>query len=878
MRKPDRTQSKSISSAYVLAFTFFLSAFEAGAAIGLILSIPADIKNAVVLGLSAQRLVLIAILVVGMLASMIAGLLFAKRRDQLSIWIDQTLADGFLKNAAFPSLILFFFATLAAAFTPAYQLGRIQAYFERLQPFLVWIFLAVFQVLLALNILWRNRSLSGSEKSSLRSVLVFLAGFLVVWILMGTTGLGLKPDNVHWNDAGAPVLMGQIVLATLAGLAVDLIDRWIKRRTGVENRSEKWVDIILFILIWVTAAFIWIKQPLPHSFFAPGPYPPNFEPYPFSDASGYDLGAQFDMLGQGLMNKGYVDKPLYSGLLVLLHVLAGQRYFPVVNLQAALIALFPALLYLCGMKLHSRGAGTAAAFLVIFREINSIGATLWILSSSTKVMMSEPLTMLGIVFLTFFLIVWGRSPRREMHWLAAAGGALGLTTLVRHNPWLLIPAVLAAILVMEWKKWRRILLGWLVFLVAFASAIAPWMIRNQLNNGKPFYFLVAFEGVVMAQRYETTLQIIPDATPTPDPSAPTPTPPAATPSESPADTRVGTSFTRLVDRVAKFVPAHFFHNVLVTSAIFPSTLSMEDLEHTIKEPGSLWDAAWTGRFNAGKAVVLFFFLVLLAIGLGSAWNRWRWAGILPGFIYICYNLATAVARTSGARYIQPADWAALFYLAVGLLQLWNWLRGYLLSPNETTNAEKLPDTKINKLNPTKIIIACAVAFSISGMVTLSEYLFPLRFPLATKEKLAAELVEKGWADAIGLDAAGLESFLENDQAVLIQGRALYPRYFGIDEGEPDRFSPYQSRGYPRLVITTIGQEDVQFGVFPLEKYPEYFPNGADVILLGCKGENAINLAAIIITDPREQVIVRTPVSPVECPLAEPVCDDNRQCH
>ncbi len=891
-QSPDNKPS-SFNSAW-MGIIFLLSAVEAVAAIWYILQIPADARNAVWLGLSAQRLGLVAILLFGVITCLgVGGVCLLKKRKFAAVF-SSLLSRKWLTAAAFPLLVASFLAVLALIFTPSYQFGRSQAYFERLQPGLVWLALVVFQILVYINLHIRKsvEIATAEKKKRLKPVLVVFSFFLFVWGLMGVTGLGIEPDNVHWNNAGAPLLMWQILVSLFLGAVVAVIEARLKGKAAPKGaNSPRWVDIAIAFIIWAAAAFLWISEPMPRSFFAPGPYPPNYEPYPFSDAAGYDIGAQYALIGQGLMNKGYVDKPLYSGLLVLLHVLGGQSYFPVINGQTALIALLPALLYLIGKKIHSRGAGVAAAFLVIFRELNTIGATLWILSSNTRVMMSEPLTMLGIVFFVYFLVLWGRAERRDFQWLAAAGGALGLTTLVRHNPWLLIPAALVIILALEWKQWRRVLLGSLVFMVAFGAAISPWMIRNQINNGKPFYFLVAFEGVVMLQRY--SVYLTPPATPTPpiqagDQDDPEVVPGNEFPSqaetvEQPPEKRPSI-LSRIISRGFKFVPQHFFHNLLVTAAIFPSSPVMDNLELTIRKPGSIWDEAWDGRPDIGGTVMTLILLGIMSVGIGESWRRWKWTGLLPGMIFLAYSLATAAARTSGGRYIQPADWIALVYFAVGLMVIWKRLNGFF-NGNPDAAAPQNPEaigggTKNGSKPwafPWKILLACAIAFSISASMALTEWVFPLRYPPMTTSELAGELVEEGWIARMGLEPDDLSQFLVNEEAKLWRGRALYPRYYGIGSGEPDRFSAYRERDFPRLVISTIGQDEFLTGVLPLSSSPEYFPNGADVIVLGCREELNYELAAIIMTWPREILYMRSPGRPLTCPLKEPVCNTNRVC-
>jgi hypothetical protein len=900
-------QTNPRSSIRLAGFALILSVIEAAAAAWYIFQIPGDTKNVVLLGLSAQRLGLVGFLLLGLIICGFVGTYCLTRSAEAGKILIRLLKSKQRVKTFSYFLLMFIFLGWAAIFIPSYQTGRFQAYFERLQPVFLWLGLLGGQIFLVL--LFQLKKFSSNGLKNWKSPLIpFLppalwtfGSLVVVWIVISITGLGLKPDSVHWNDAGAPLLAGQILFTFFLGLATWWVERRLvgsKEPSAKNKRIQVSFDIIIFLLIWAAAAIIWIKEPLPHSFFAPGPYPPNNEPYPFSDATVYDLSAQFALIGQGLMNKEYVDKPLYSGFLVLLHVLAGQHYYPVINLQTAFIAIFPALLFLLGKMLHSRAAGVMAAFLTIFRELNSIGATLWILSSSSRVMMSEPLTTVGIAFFVYFLVRWVKKPENGTQWLVASGGTLGLTTLVRHNPWLLIPVGLVIILLVQRKNWRRWLLGSIVFILAFVAAITPWMVRNQIYFDRPFYFLAPLEGVVMIQRYNVRLFPVTSNTPIPDatntPSAKSSPENAAqqgvaadnqTATAMPVPAKSGTSLTRLIDRVLQFVPAHFFHNLVVTNAVFPSLLSMDDLEHAVKMPGSMWDPAWNGQLSPGRILVILFFLALLSIGLGVSWKRWRLAGILPFLIYLSYNLATAVARTSGGRYIQPADWVALFYLAVGLSQCWLSFKSHFGAkdfefdqPSPALIQDIHHNVESEKRNSIwKSILAGGVVFCISGLIVVTEFIFPAKFKAGANEIIINKVVDNGWASQLNLHSGDIERFLQSPDAFMIEGRALYPRYYGIDVGEPDSVSAYRAQGFPRLVITTIGPANIQFGVLPLSSSPEYFPNGVDVIMLGCKQEYNIDLAAIIITSPVEKIITRSPASPLECPMPEPVCNDNREC-
>ena len=70
-------------------------------------------------------------------------------------------------------------------------------------------------------------------------------------------------------------------------------------------------------------------------------------------------------------------------------------------------------------------------------------------------------------------------------------------------------------------------------------------------------------------------------------------------------------------------------------------------------------------------------LLLIGMGIGWGWQRFRIAGLAPLAIALTYFLASALARTSGGRYIVPADWVIYFYYVLGLVQLTWWIIGLI---------------------------------------------------------------------------------------------------------------------------------------------------------------------------------------------------------
>jgi hypothetical protein len=127
-----------------------------------------------------------------------------------------------------------------------------------------------------------------------------------------------------------------------------------------------------------------------------------------------------------------------------------------------------------------------------------------------------------------------------------------------------------------------------------------------------------------------------------------------------------------------------------------------------------------------------------------------------------------------------------------------------------------------------------------------------------------------------LDLQEINTFLQNPNAEISIGRALYPRYYIENEGEV-HFYPVVVMGFPRTTFTLIGPQGEQGIVLPGDK-PRYFPHGVDAIVLGCREQFYVDALAVIILDEKGAIYTRNPASSLQCPLKQPVCDNNHHCY
>ena len=426
--------------------------------------------------------------------------------------------EGRFKHPIWSAALLFtgstfFFVAWLSIFLPDYWFGELSPFHDRLQPILVWMGLAGIQLVVLILLLKRQTTLASFRDFAFRNrkLLIACAGsfcvLIAILMIILASGISTESDFINFNLPGVPLLTIQVFLVWLILAGIYFVSRiWQSFHPGsisVNSKkiSDSKLDFVITLVIWAGALFIWQNTKFPGSFFAPGPYAPDEQFFPFSDAAGYDLAAQFALIGQGLNNLSYVDKPLYSVFLLWLNLIGGGQVNLVITLQMAVLALYPALIYWLGYRFHSRLAGLAAAIFVVANEANAISASRRLLNTNTHLFMTEVPTAMLLVIFTYLFFRWAQQPDRRRMYLFASAGLLGLSTLIRHNTWLILPFVALSIIPISGWDWRKSLLRIGLFVLFIIPAILPWMIYTEMTENTPFYFIISFRGSVIPERY-----------------------------------------------------------------------------------------------------------------------------------------------------------------------------------------------------------------------------------------------------------------------------------------------------------------------------------------------------------------------------------------
>ena len=834
---------------------------------GMLLS-PSESDRAIFLGLSIPRL----FLSLGLLITFIFFALITIMAWRDHEWAERTFEKWF--GGGNFSRVITWFAGISlglgwiGCFLPPYRVGILTNYWISIRPFMIFV-LVISLATLAVIVIKRSRLRMHHLKISKTHSLTFLL-LIIVLLILGTmfySGLGIRISDDFWYGAGVPILSSQLILAIVCGIFF----------LHIENRfNSGLLDLIIFLLIYIVTAILWVREPLQASFVFPGPHPPGHVLYPFADSATFDSASQFALIGQGILNGQSFERSLYASFLIILHTLAGQDYEKMMAIQAGIFAIFPALIYLIGRSLNIRAVGFAAGSVAMWRGINSIAASNLIDMANPKMILTDFPAAIAMAIIILLTCEWLKSPAQKSHYPLWIGGTIGFGFILRTNFLMLLPLIPIYSffrLSPERKKW---LVSSFLILLGVILITLPWELRNQARGGMIYGSYIAKFQFVIQQRYLSPTE--------PGGLLPQPndrglallslksTDVILELSRSARD--IGQD-TKLCNTVACFAPNHFLHNIVTSILALPTSLQMDDLRHTVKGTYPYWRPDWEGSFTS---LSLFFFLLnvfFIVLGVSIAWDKLHLPGLAPLAIFIFYNISAGLARTSGGRYLVPMDWIISIYFLLGVFYLITWFANNFGIPWELFSTQVRPESsqRPNALNLSRATLILAALFGLGSLIPLSESFYQSRYQdtngtqvLMEREKLVV---------SAGMSMSDIDLFLKNPNAELLVGRILYPRYYPIDRGEIFIY-PYVTMGFPRTAFTLIGPHGERGVILPGDT-PKYFPHAADALVLGCTEEKYLDALAVIFLDDSGTIYTRAPKSDLQCPLRQPVCNSNRVC-
>ncbi|WKZ46641.1 MAG: hypothetical protein QY306_12560 [Anaerolineales bacterium] len=812
------------------------------------LTAPSEAESVVFLQYSTLRLILLLAVLLLSLAAMFLLVATFKPNWGLRNFLDRL----WNRQSTFWFLLALGGLTYYLLFASNQKLDSLASYRERLYPILVWLALSAVQCMAGyLLIKGSGSNLFQMYRASLipSGVALLLLTSLIVFIAL--TKIGLTPDAIYWQGPGVPLLISQVILACVIAWLFNIF----ATRFGGRN-----LNAITCIILWALAIFLWWSQPARASYNILQPAPPNFQEYPFGDAILYDTAAHEFLSGTALPNDFWV-KPLYSFFLAVLHLFAGEDYKLLVFLQIVILAVIPVLVYLLVSLIGNRTAGIVASLLVILREQNSIALSNVIQVAHLKLLLSDVFTMGLVVLLLWLIFRWFERPNERRVEPLAVGGMLGLLTLTRGHPILLFPILLGVVFFFGARNLRQRLERSGLLIAGVALVLIPWLWRIYETTGR-----VALQSPVspysanMAGLYNLKPYLA-------DPRVFTTEVSDQTLAESDAQNKQVADFIlQHPDEVLRFVSAHFFHNAIYSYVYFPQSFRIESLRaYVTTEP--FW-GNWQGELLSQNRILLFINLGMIALGLGTAWNKHRMLALVPLLIGLGYIASVSVGRISGWRFILPSDWIALIYFSIGLVQF-AYLTGFLVTRSAQDISAK-EETKAAEIPPVKWINAAAAAIfflSVGSAVTYGNRFFADRYPVKTAQQLMDEYLMSAQQPFTEDD---LSQFLQSENAVIVYGQAIYPYFLKADSGPVNHFWPaYKPRPYSRLVFYLVGPESLN--VILSISSPDFdFPDGAEVIVLGCANDNGdVEALSVLLMGEPQLLYMRESLVALTCPLTEP---------
>ena len=790
------------------------------------LTLPSDSHN-FLFGLSFQRVLISGVLFFWIVFNLVLIVSIIRQSFWLNKLLDlfkkPSMRDGIFIVA---SLAVFLRVCLTFLLGLMAQSGNFQygAYAERLSP-LLDLMAFVFIEIIALNLFYvfRDRpEYKNLLKAFSTRILIVLALLGIVILYISITDMGIAP--IYKGDwarglPAVPLLEWQIILACL--FCVGMVIAESNEKIYKIPRLDLWISLA----IWLVTVAFWLGQPIVPNASALESHEPNFEIYPFIDAQTYDKFAQSVLIGNGFGVNEIPQRPLYIVFLVFLHTLVGQSYDNVIVVQTLFFAAFPVLLYLFGREFFGRPVGISIALLAVLRDYTSnlVSPFTGNLSYS-KLYLSEIPTA---IFLILFLLV-------GIRWIKSGfpvfsgfllGGILGVAMLIRTQVVVALPVLLLFAFLVQPGKILAIIKGALPALAIIIIVVTPWLWRNWQMTGELIFDNPGSQTANLALRYNRLNGENVDILPLPGES------------NSSYNDRMVEMANHAISLnpkgIIKAVASSFLNHGVNNILLFPLRNDLKDFSELWTPTNAFWQQ-WGGRPNLSQRTLLGFYVFLFALGLAAAWYRNGWLGLLPLALSLAYNLWTSLALLSGQRFMLSMDWSIYLYYMIGLFALLS----IFLYALESGRSKILKWYEANAVSTSPIVenkrwrqylFAGLMFFGVGASLPLSEMAFPKRYP-TVQDGAPNNLTLLPILGQADLEPACFQKLVDSNGLEVVQGRAIYPRYYEAGDGEIfTDAAGYKIVDEGRLVFEMVGQRNNRV-IFPMAQVPDFFPNASDITL------------------------------------------------
>ncbi len=934
-KHPIPVKSKALTKNALLAF-WIAGAVQGILAISLVLGVLVTSKDR----LSVARLLIAGLIMLPTIAFVILGLLHQFRNSKYLAWAGQRIQklkqEAHALRITIPTLVVFLASAYMISVTPEISEPFTRNILENLLPLFIWLAGISTQILIFLAIPNLN-TIKNIQKSKIFLLSIgFWSLVFLAWVWVALVSYPFESQVRGWNRQGVPVMETQVFLAWLINLAFLAVFLFL----GHQESTRRWLsrlkpthlDLLICLLLWISAVLFWQSIPIPTSWFVTENRPPNFEPYPNSDAYHYDISAQSALVGEGFIffDTPFIRRPLHAAYLTFLHFIAGQDYSQLMSVQLLFLAFLPVAIYLVVRSLHNRMSGILAAILILVREASSIAISGNITASHVKLLMVDVPVTLFVTLFVLSIMRWLSKPKPGYLSGLVAGGVLGASILIRAETVIFtIPIVILLWLALprekRWRTWltQVLLFAWGIFLI-----LTPWVVRNWSLTGDFFLDSPIARFDLIEQRFQsmaTPKTATPSPTQTSIASVPTatqlvetePTPILQQAYPSPLPTQIEGSqdnqtpepqtanqpeqyvksvsqkalefITQNPGELTQFIFSHFVNSQVQTLLILPSTwrpldsmvsfLGHRSIQTLSSECCSMQNYTrrlpfwhkWDATIPYQSSIPIILNILLVSWGFQIAWQRKKIAGLAPILLCITYISMNALFRNSGGRYILPVDWILLGYFSIGLADLTSRMIRKILHTEIPAILEELP-AESQIADHGKPIFRSPKFYSLSIGLLLVGSLLPLTElafpPRYTSEKQSEMTAILFQSDLLDEDQ---KSILENFMAnggSITTGRALYPRFFREFLGEPGSNNPFGPKPYPRIGFYLAGPQHFPV-VLPSLTKPGFLPHTSDVLVFLCSPQEIFAVAVFDQTQNVHSLYLRSPLPlEVACPFPD----------
>ncbi|PKO07302.1 MAG: hypothetical protein CVU41_00970 [Chloroflexi bacterium HGW-Chloroflexi-3] len=797
---------------------YIFSAIETIIAFIVLARIPTDPKNIFFAGLSFNRLLLLGImlLILAMCIFQLSRLKITTHEPRLLLNINK-----FFTNYEWIYYLILFSSWILIIF-PAYRFGKYEVIYSRIQPLIILISSLIFTFLILLKFKIKQSPINLYSNINVKILLIYLFIVAIVWIFLITTRFGLDIDHDFWGGAATPIL--PLVLYT--SLFIPFLLSSLRKKGKSDENEGNWIIKVFPIILFLSAILIWNLEPFTPHFFAPKVRAPNYEYYPYSDAQIYDMTAQSLLNGEGYMNRGYVQRPLYGFMLFIFHTLVGQNYLNVVFLQTILYAFFPVLIFYLGKKLFSPFIGISLGVISVLRELTAFQASPFMEIVHTKLYMTDNWASFFALLITILMIFWFMNKKENHLLLVLIGTMMGISLLMRINLLLIFIPIFVTVFLKNTKNFKSSVLRIGILGLSSFIILLPWMARNYFQIGEfgiePQKFRMVIETRFGIEEKSDSIE-----------SGSTKPSQMIMP-ENNINNLLNKIDTDSVLNILRFTTANFLHNEIHSVLIFPNSIYAESINGVIRENGFIQES-WVGEINLRQFIAITINLLFIGLGISISYKKYGWFGLFPLSIHLFYNLSNGLARVSGWRYVIVTDWVIILYYMVGMVFILTALlhkiglsdiRLSFVLDKESVFLEGQQKTFQGK--PVILSSLIFVVIIAIGMV-MPELLIEKKYAGEVTKEEFFQLIE---SKNIDYDQDKMRNLEEDADFVYIHTRAFYPRYYDPGEGEPgNNIEWLLAQDYGQLGLMIISP-NVAGVTIRLDDSPVNFPHNEDVLIIG----------------------------------------------